>query len=367
MDENGFQPDWLSVPGGTILDILEERGMSTKELAMLLGYTQHRAERLLAGKEAITKDVAKLLSERLGGSERFWMSREKNYRNEVARLQGTGDISAAKAWLDELPIKDMRKFGWIPTKQTAEQNVEACLRFFDAADVKEWRNKYGQVLSAVSFRTSPAFKSEPGAVLAWLRHGEVTAERATCRPWNAASFERSLTAIRRLTRHKEPSAFLPSLRKLCAQNGVALVIARTPAGCAASGATRFLNTQKAMILLSFRYMSDDQFWFTFFHEAAHLLLHGTKALFLEDGSEVSLKEEHEANLFAKNLLIPPAARTELMSLRPEKQAIMRFAVKIGISRGIVLGQLQHQGRVKPEHLNWLKRRYKLQDLLSVSD
>jgi HTH-type transcriptional regulator / antitoxin HigA len=114
-----------------------------------------------------------------------------------------------------------------------------------------------------------------------------------------------LITMRRLTRKKEPSIFVPELRKLCAENGVALVIARGPAGCRASGATRFLSDKKAMILLSFRYLADDQFWFTFFHEAGHLLMHSHKAVFLEDGSDVSLKEEHEANLFAQNILIPP--------------------------------------------------------------
>jgi HTH-type transcriptional regulator / antitoxin HigA len=364
---NSFQPDWLSAPGGTILDVLEERGISAKELASLLGYSQQRAENLLVGREAITKDVAKLLSKRLGGSERFWIARERNYRDEVARLQSTGDFNAAKAWLDELPIKDMQKLGWIPKTQTIKDDAEECLRFFDVSDVKEWRNKYAQVLSAVSFRTSPTFKSEPGAVLAWLRYGECKAAGVRCHPWNSAGFERSLIAARRLTRHKEPSVFLPLLRRLCAEHGVALIIARTPAGCAASGATHFLSQQKAMILLSFRYMSDDQFWFTFFHEAGHLILHGTKALFLEDGSEVSLKEEHEANLFAQNILIPSTARTEMLDLGADKHEIMRFAVKMGVSRGIVLGRLQHYGRVKPQQLNWLKRRYRLEELLSASD
>jgi HTH-type transcriptional regulator / antitoxin HigA len=367
MHENGFQPDWLSAPGGTILDVLEERGMSAKEFAKLLDYSQQRVEKLLNGREAITKDVAKLLSKRLGGSERFWISRESNYRDEVARLQSTGSTSAAKAWLDELPVADMQKLGWITKAKTNKERVAECLQFFDAADVKEWRSKYAQVLSAVSFRTSPSFKSEPGAVLSWLRYGEKKANRVECNVWSPTGFERSLIAARRLTRHKEPSYFLPLLRNLCAEQGVALVIARTPAGCAASGATRFLTSRKAMILLSFRYLSDDQFWFTFFHEAGHLILHNAKALFLEDGSEVSSKEEHEANLFAENILIPPEARAELLGLRAEKREIIRFSVKVGVSRGIVVGQLQHYGRVDRQKLNWLKRRYKPEDLLVVSD
>jgi HTH-type transcriptional regulator/antitoxin HigA len=119
MNDHVFEPDWFSAPGGTILDVLEERDLSSKELASLLGYSIERTERLIAGKEAITRDVAALLAHRVGGSEKFWLSREKNYRNEVARLQSSGNATAAKAWLDELPLKDMQKFGWIPAAESS--------------------------------------------------------------------------------------------------------------------------------------------------------------------------------------------------------------------------------------------------------
>lgn len=365
MSDNTFEPDWLSAPGGTILDVIEERGMSSKELSDLLEYSLERTERLLSGRDAITRDVAKLLAERVGGSEKFWISRENNYRNEVARLQSSGNATAARAWLNELPLKDMQTLGWIPTHKNLEENVAACLKYFGVANVKEWRSKYSQFLSAVSFRTSPTFKSEPGAVITWLRFGEIKSETITCHKWDARGFERSLINMRRLTRKKDPALFVPELRKLCADHGVALVIARGPKGCGASGATRFLTDQKAMILLSFRYLTDDQFWFTFFHEAGHLLMHSHKALFLEDGSEVSLKEEHEANLFAQNILIPPEVRAEFLSLKPNKDSVMKFAVKIGIARGIVVGQLQHQRRIEPSQLNFLKRRYTVEDLKRI--
>jgi HTH-type transcriptional regulator / antitoxin HigA len=296
MNDATFEPDWFSAPGGTILDVIEERGMSSKDLAGLLGYSVERTEKLINGKEAITRDVATLLADRIGGSTKFWLSRETHYRNEVARLQSAGSLPAAKAWLDELPLRDMQKFGWISSHSRIEDTVDACLQYFRVRNVNEWRTKYSQFLSLVSFRTSPTHKSEPGSVISWLRYGEIKSERISCGPWNATNFERSLITMRRLTRKKDPSVFIPELTKLCAENGVALVTARGPAGCRASGATRFLSETKAMILLSFRYLADDQFWFTFFHEAGHLLMHGNKAVFLEDGSEVSLKEEHEANL-----------------------------------------------------------------------
>jgi HTH-type transcriptional regulator / antitoxin HigA len=214
MTSSSFKPDWLSAPGGTILDVMEERDLDSKELAALLKFSIERTERLIAGKEAITRDVATLLARELGGSESFWLSRESNYRNQVARLQTSGSATAAKAWLDELPVKDMQKFGWITSPGRMEDAVAACLQYFAVRNVTEWRSKYSQFLSLVAFRTSPTFKSEPGSVIAWLRRGEIVSERITCRNWSPASFERSLINMRRLTRMKDPAIFIPELRNI---------------------------------------------------------------------------------------------------------------------------------------------------------
>jgi HTH-type transcriptional regulator/antitoxin HigA len=357
MNEKSFQPEWMSAPGGTIADILTQQKLTVDEFAELMHYSQERVGKLLSGREAITTEVAKLLESKIGGSARFWMSREEQYRDDVGRLQSEGNGIAANVWLSELPVNDMIKLGWLTREASAESKVAACLQFFGVPNVSVWREKYRDVLSVVLFRTSPTFESQPGAVLAWLRYGEIKSMQVECKPWNAKRFASELLKIRKLTRAKDPDSFVSELRRICADCGVALVIARTPSGCRASGATRFISSKKAMILLSFRYLSDDQFWFTFFHEAGHLLLHNDKAIFIEDGSDVTLDEENEANNFAENLLVPHETRSELQKMPLTKHDIIRTAVKIGISRGIVVGQLQHMKRIRPSQFNWMKRRY----------
>ena len=160
---------------------------------------------------------------------------------------------------------------------------------------------------------------------------------------------------------KDPSDFLPALQQICSTSGVAAVIVRAPNGCRASGATRFVSSDKALLLLSFRYLSDDQFWFTFFHEAGHLLLHGAESIFLEGLDGDSSTQESEANEFAEKVLIPSEFKHALLTLTPDMRAIIRFAKKIGVSPGIVVGQLQHHGRVRRNHFNGLKRRFQWSD------
>jgi HTH-type transcriptional regulator/antitoxin HigA len=352
-----FKPDWASPPGATIVDILEERNLKPSEFAQRLGYTSESVDALLEGRVEITIKVAQELVKVLGASTAFWMTREAQYRQDLARIRPDETCRADAAWLTELPLKEMRRFGWLSPHTSSGDELKACLQFFGVPDVSNWRETYQRVFSTSAFRTSPSFCSEFGATAAWLRQGELEAESINTKPWNAERFQVVLQKIRSLTRKKDPGHFIPELQKVCAEAGVAVVVLRAPAGCRASGATRFLSRAKACILLSFRHLSDDHFWFTFFHEAGHLLLHKKNALFLEGTGVSSPSEEKEANEFAARTLIPAEFHSHFESLRCSSKDVIKFALAIGVSPGIIVGQMQHYGLLSRRHLNGLKRRF----------
>ena len=281
------------------------------------------------------------------------MSRDLQYRDDAAQLD-----RANKEWLAHLPLSDMIRFRWLePTPQPANE-LDACLRFFGVRSVRQWHEAYANIQKEIAFRTSPTYDSQPGAVAAWLRQGEIQSMADNCPPWDSAGFAASLPTLRTLTKVKDPKIFIPKLRSYCARNGVAVSVVRAPAGCRASGATRFLPSGRALLLLSFRYLTDDHFWFTFFHEAGHLLLHGQNELFLEGTDVLSTEKEEEANRFAARILVPPERKSDLLGLPPESRAVIRFAVQTGVSPGIVVGQMQHHGTLRHNQLNGLKRRYR---------
>lgn len=356
MTEGVFNPNWVSAPGDTITDILVERNLTELQLAEWLGYPHDHIRDLLQGRLMITIDTAQKLQSVLGGSPAFWMIRESQYREGLARMTGKEMSAQSAEWLKSLPLKDMVKFGWLKAFRNPMNQVEECLRFFGVESVEAWHQKYVNGPQLAAFRKSPSFHSEPGAVAAWLKQAEIESSTIDCQSWDAKRFHTVLSELRPLTRKKDPTLFLKELKTLCAQCGIAVVVVRSPQGCRVSGATRFLSNQKALLALSFRYLSDDHFWFTFFHEAGHLLLHSKKALFLE-GMNLTTKEEAEANTFAAEVLIPEAFKSELLSLRGHSMEIIKFARRVGVSAGIVVGQLQHLGRLKPHQLNHLKRRF----------
>ena len=350
-NREAFRPDWTSAPSDTISDLLAERGIGVAELAAGLGETTDTTQRLLDGRSTITLRTARALSSFLGASVQFWMMRDLQYRDDVATL-----TNASKAWLAQLPVGDMIRYGWLKPAPRPAEELDACLRFFAVSSVSEWHTVYDELQRAIAFRTSPSFDSRPGAVAAWLRQGERQDLLNECSSWDRTGFQSRLGEIRTLTRIKDPRVFLPKLQGLCAKNGVVVSIVKAPTGCRASGATRLLPSGRALVILSFRYLTDDQFWFTFFHEAGHLVLHHDEPLFLEDPECQSTAREKEANEFAARLLVPNEG--ELLDLRPTARSVIRLSVRLGIAPGIVVGQMQHCGKLRKNQLNQLKRRYR---------
>ena len=352
-----FRPDWISAPGDTIGDILEQSKIPQREFSRHIGKTAEETQDLLYGRGPITVEIAETLESVIGGSVTFWMARERRYREDLERLRDQAEGNGVSNWLDELPIKDMVRFGWLPSVQGTADRIAASLQFFGVANIPAWKKAYRTALETAAFRTSPTFESQPGAVAAWLRQGEIKSGVITCKVWDAKKLRRAVEEIRYLTREKSPSVFVPEVQRRFADCGVAVVILRAPSGCRASGATYFVTDTKALLLLSFRHLSDDHFWFSLIHEAAHLILHKNTAIFLEGPNMESTKEEEEANQYAADTMIPPEFRSEMLKLPVNGRVVMRFAKRIGISPGVVVGQLQHLGRLERRQLNNLKRRY----------
>ncbi len=148
--------------------------------------------------------------------------------------------------------------------------------------------------------------------------------------------------------------FRSRLADLCAAVGVAVVFVPELPKTGVSGATRWIG-DKAVIQLSLRYKSNDQLWFTFFHEAGHIILHGRKEIFIE-GNEQSGEKEEEANAFAADKLIPDAALRRFLAKWDGRNLaeVETFADQVGIAPGIVVGRLQHDGVLRRSYGNHLK-------------
>ena len=353
MRSNDFSPRWASPPGETVRFLAAKRNLGSDDVARALDVAPDALPRLFSGELPITPDRAKRLVGIVGASVSFWLAREAQFRRDLMALQEDN-----RRWISSLPLADMARFGWMQRATSTDDKLRQALEFFEVSTVDEWSDAWlSDRAGLTAYRTSPVFTAQAASVAAWLRQGELAAAKLHVRAWSRERFERLLPSLKPLTRVADPGAFIPRLQQECASCGVAVVTVRAPTGCPASGATRVRNGT-AILQLSFRYLRDDSFWFTFFHEAGHLLLHGDR-LFLEwsEKRELDSHEEDEANRFAAEVLIPKSQEATLRDMPHDYRSIMRFAKNLSISPGIVVGQLQHLGLVRKDKLNFLKKRY----------
>lgn len=340
-------------------DLLEELGIRQNELAVRMDVTPKFVNELIAGKATISPHTALALERTLGLPADFWLTRDAQYQAFRARLAANADLEAQAEWLDELPVREIVKFGWVQKCSTVVAQVAECLRFFGVASAAAWREQYvKRVQGSAAWRISGQVKHAEGAIAAWLRQGEIEASRCECAPFNRELFMKALEDARALTLEPDPQKFIPSLQKMFAACGVVTVFVRAPKGCPASGAVRWIAPEKALVQLSLRYKTNDHLWFTFFHECGHLALHGKKMLFLESGKNMTGTDEDEANVFARQRLIPETEFANFKLLSPSHDRIKAFAKRIGIAPGIVLGRMQKEALVDWSQYNDLKVRYR---------
>jgi addiction module HigA family antidote len=364
---NRYYPDDVSLPGDTLLETIEERGISQAELARRMGRPHKTINEIIQGKASITPETAIQLEHVLGVPAHFWSNRQLLYDQHVARVQEAARLQGYREWVRRFPVATMVRHGWVERRERSAEQAAELLRFFGVASPSQWADISDRM--AATFRQSRTYASELEHVSCWLRQGELLASRLSLGSYDREAFsDRLVSSIRSLTQ-EEPEVFQRELTAICAEVGVAVVFVPELPKARISGATRWLTPNHALVQLSLRYKTDDQLWFTFFHEAGHILWHGKRDIFLESPDDVGDGEqEAEADEFAANTLISPDTLNSFLAglpadRYPSKAKIILFARDIGIAPGIVVGRLQHDrlpsdNPIPFSHYNDLKRHLK---------
>jgi HTH-type transcriptional regulator/antitoxin HigA len=338
-----YQPTNVPAPGETLRETLDELGLTQTKLATRTGLTLKHINQIIQGNAAISPETAVALERSTDVPASFWNALEANYQDHRIRTAEADDLEQHVRWLDQMPIAELRKRGLVTVdKRQPGVLLQEVLKFFGVANIDAWHA--GWRTPAAAFLQSKAYEVDVAAVAAWLRIGEIDAARIPCEAFDRAGLRKALPKLRALTT-QQPSDFYPELVRICSQVGVAVVLVPEVPGARASGAARFLSPSKAIIQLSNRRKRNDFFWFAFFHEVAHLLLHSKKETFVDfedkDGDQADL--EAEANEFAGTLLIPAEYEVRLSQIGSPTDAVS-LARDLGIAPGIVAGRYQRESK-----------------------
>ena len=353
----------LSPPGDTIMETLDVLGMSQAELAVRIGRPKEKINDIIKGRQPITKSTAFKLEKVLGIPASFWLNRENEYRRLLFEIEQQELFDEYKDWLGKFPLAEMCKLGLLPDTHEKSRLVDELLKFFGVASPVEWNRIYIDEKVSSVFRISLANTRSPHAISVWLRIGELELRETSIGEFDRKALFNKLNEIKELA-YKLPGDFASQLQQICASCGLALIFTPGLPKAPISGAVRWIN-KTPLIQLTGRFKTDDHFWFNFFHEAAHVLLHGKKNIFLEEveGAYLDQKMEKEANKFAEDFLLSQGELKQVVESQPlDETRIIAFADKFKTPPGVIIGRLQHLKIIPYSWGNKFRRKIELFDL-----
>lgn len=361
-----YRPETPPHPGEILKEELDEQQVSQADLARRTGLSTKHVNQIVQGVVALSPDIAVRLERATGISAETWNRLEAIWQTHQSAVDDQRKLAGEVGWVSKFPLAFLKQMGVLRDTGQSLTNLRLILSFFGVAtpDVAEqaWREY------RLAFRRSELVEGDGYSIAAWLRVCEVRARDIECEPFSRERLIASISQVRELTL-REPGYWQVELPRLCSTLGIALVFIPALKNTHLSGVTRWLAPDKVMIGLSDRFKADDTFWFSFFHELAHVLLHGKRLTFLDHGREpgedgdddlssmflhgdskvpgAPTESEREADKFAQNSLIPEQKLRKFLdsSAVVTEKAIKIFAREIGVAPSVVVGRLQHEGIV----------------------
>jgi len=340
--QNEYFPQVVFHPCETLTEKLEEMKMGPKEFAVRTGKPEKTVIAIMKGKSSITPDMAVQFEHVLKIPAHFWLNMQRNYDEYIAREERQELLSESLGWAKLFPLTDMIKKGWLPQRATLLEKTSELLAFFGISNHVAWEDYYLKQQLKVAFRISLAHTKEPYAISVWLRKGEIQAAELATNNYSEKDFKNVLPEVKSLMA-KHPKDFFKKLQGICLETGVKVVHTPCINKAPINGATRWMN-DTPLIQLTGRFKRNDGFWFTFFHEAGHIVLHGKKDIFLEniDYSEKDKQKEKEADDFAIRWTLTQEEEQEIIEAAPlNESSIKSFAKKFNTHPAIIIGRLQH--------------------------
>ena len=363
--QSSFEPNAVPHPGKTVLEYLDFHRWSQRDLARRTGLTPKTISEICNGKAPITPATALVFEKAFQRPAHLWLNLQRQFDEARARSRELAKSLQWGKWVRSFPLKEMRqlKFSLPPGRS----DTDTLLTFFGVSSPESWNSVWKA--SAVAYRQTRAFKAREESIAAWVREAEIVAEGFEIAEFDGQRLFSSLEQLRRLTR-KRADEIMDPVQSICAAAGVAVVLVPELHNTCISGCARWLSNKKALVGLTLRYKTDDQLWFTFFHELGHILLHRNKRSFVVDNAAEDLSDrvvdpemqqyEAEASRFSADTLIPPRALASFIRKGVfTNESIHDFAEMVGVGPGIVVGRLQHecvlerhQGNTLKQKLNW---------------
>lgn len=340
-------------PGETIKEQLAYRGMSQKDFALRMDLSEKHVSNLLNGSVSLTPNVAFRLEMVLGIPAIFWENLEMKYRAALVRINDENNMDEDIEISKNFRYSEIVKLGWLPNVKTHHEKVVALRKFFEVSRLSLLTNNARNISGIACRRLSFTNKGDY-ALMIWAQKAKLEARKIETDPINISKLETLLPVIREMN-NTLPEKFCDELIELLSGVGIALVFLPHINGSFLHGAS-FYDGKKIVMGLTVRGKDADKFWFSLFHEIAHVI-YGH----IGQSNGTSESDEKKADAFARETLIPEEALTQFINHNVfTKESLIRFANSINIDVGILIGRLQNDGILQYRQFHYLKTKYTLE-------
>jgi len=331
-----FTPDYAVIPGETLQDTIESLDMTQAEFALRMGMTEQSLVRIIKGEQKITHETAQKLELVTGVSNEFWVNLEAQYQKQIQLIEERKREKENAAFLKQVPLKVLLERGYVAKYKDTALQTRGVLTFFRTSSIETLKDDVTRLMA--SARDSAAYSTSPLMAATYVAMGVKDAGCGNILPYNKKAFQEALKEARAMILGP-PQDFGGKLQELFAKAGVALVFVPLFKGAHFNGVSKWLSPSKALIILSARGKAEDIFWFSLFHEAAHILLHSKKRLYISCNKSTN-PDELEADQFAADYLIPATYDERILQSKSD-QDVCALAKELGLSPGIVAGRYHH--------------------------
>lgn len=336
--------DLIIHPGETLREALDDRNMTQKQLAANVGMTEQHVSRVIKGKTDISGSFAKKLEYALGIPASFWMNLQKNYDLELAEYEDRNNITEREydIYARISPVlEDIFAVRNVKVEEEKAIGVIQARKLFKLASLEN----IARQRSAILFRASKATDIDEYVAYAWhtlcncyLDGGDIP------KPCNRERLFHRVGSIKEIMFEADINKAIARLRELFFDLGIRFAVVPHHKGAPVHGMTRLKADGTIDLCLTVRKSRADIFWFSLFHEIAHIL-NGDA---LDDGLHVQSEEaEHEADRLAANLLISEESYADFRKTNSFNLAdASRLAKANDVPDYIVIGRLQNDGLLR---------------------
>lgn len=315
---------------------MEQQGLKSKDLIPYIG-SKSKVSEVLSGKRALSLNMIRKLNEGLG------IPAEVLIKETGKTLP---DSSIMKHGIN-FPFTEMFRRGWFKDfyngtlNEAKELKEELIIKFIGLFNINDF---------AISYNRKSESQAEPENIndilMAWRIRVMNKAITEKLPAWNKEVLtDEFFFELAKLSYFQEG----PKLAKeFLNKAGIHFVIEQHLDKTHLDGSSMLMPDGSPLIALTLRYDRLDSFWFTLFHELAHVQKHLTEikmAYFDDMFNEMNKKIEKEADAYAKQMLIQDSLwKSSGLRITSSTAEIKAFASQLRINPAIPAGRLRYENK-----------------------